>query len=170
MSLDTEAEQELKMESREDKSLRQNLMAEAILSSSMAQEPNGEEKPLRCHTRRGCKRRWRGSEGERASLGWEGGRRWSQSSELVVHEEVPDGEKPQKCLEFGRGFQISSNLIQHQRTHTGERPYECDQCRKRFRSSSSLLVHQRTHTEERPFRCPDCGQGFRQSSHLVRHQ
>ncbi|XP_066427152.1 zinc finger protein 879-like [Molothrus aeneus] len=194
MPQDTEAEQELSMESREDKCPRQNLVAEAVLSGSTAQEANGEEKPRSCRTRRGCKRRWQGCEGERASLGREGGRRWSQSSELVlhdgekphtcvvcgksfrwncdliVHQRTHTGERPYECGECGKSFSQSSSLIKHQRIHTGERPYECDKCRKRFQTSSNLLLHYRIHTEERPFQCPECGKGFRQNSTLVTHR
>ncbi|XP_063029980.1 zinc finger protein 70-like [Melospiza melodia melodia] len=166
MPTDTEAEQELSMESREDKCPRQNLVAEAVLSGSMVQEANGEEKPWRCCTRRGCKCSWRGSEGERASLGREGGWRWSQSSELVLH----DGEKPHTCMKCGKSFRWSSELIQHQRIHTGERPYECSECGKGFQTSSHLLRHYQSHTGERPYGCPQCGKSFSSSSHLPQHQ
>ncbi|XP_066427160.1 zinc finger protein 211-like [Molothrus aeneus] len=172
MPWDTEAEQELSMESREDKCPRQNLVAEAVLSGSTAQEANGEEKPWRCRTRRGCKRRWRGCEGERASLGREGGQRWSQSLELVLHEQLHDGEKPHMCVECGKSFRWNCDLIVHQRTHTGERPHECGECGKSFRESSNLrnlITHQRTHTGERPYECSKCGKRFQTSSRLLQH-
>ncbi|NWR41072.1 ZN239 protein, partial [Regulus satrapa] len=56
--------------------------------------------------------------------------RWSQSSELVIQEQLCDGEKPHKCLECGMSFRKRCHLIQHQRIHTGERPYECGECGK----------------------------------------
>uniref|UniRef100_A0A8C3NDU9 Uncharacterized protein n=1 Tax=Geospiza parvula TaxID=87175 RepID=A0A8C3NDU9_GEOPR len=164
-------EQELSMESREDKCPRQNLVEEAVFEAPTAQEANGEEKGSGdAPTRRGCKRRQRGCEGERASLGREGGRRWSQSSELVLHEQLHDGEKPHTCGECGKSFRWNCDLIVHQRSHTGERPYECGECGKSFSQSSSLILHQRIHTGEKPYECTECGKSFSRSSSLIQHQ
>ncbi|NXB38990.1 ZN267 protein, partial [Eulacestoma nigropectus] len=52
----------------------------------------------------------------------------SQSSNLVVQEQLRDREKPYKCLECGKSFRTSSHLLCHQRIHTGERPYKCGEC------------------------------------------
>ncbi|CAN8175079.1 unnamed protein product [Coccothraustes coccothraustes] len=96
--------------------------------------------------------------------------RWSQSSELVLHDQLHDGERPHKCGTCGKSFQRSSEMIRHLRTHTGEKPYECGECGKSFSLSSMLSRHQKIHTGERPYKCSRCGKRFNCSSELVRHQ
>ncbi|RMB97539.1 hypothetical protein DUI87_26021 [Hirundo rustica rustica] len=170
MPQSSQADKELRMETRENKSLQQNLVEEAILSSSTVQESNREKKRQRSDRRKDSKPIPGCSEEERPTLCQESGQSFSQSNTTVQHQMIHTGERPYECPECGKRFQTSSNLLKHQRIHTEERPFRCPDCRQGFKHNSNLIRHRRIHTGERPYECGECGMSFRQSSNLICHQ
>nr|XP_054510079.1 zinc finger and SCAN domain-containing protein 2-like [Agelaius phoeniceus] len=147
-------------------------VAEAVLSGSRAQgEASGEEKPRRCLSRRGCKRRARGSEGQRAGLG-QGG---AQSPELGLREQLQDGqEKPHERSECGKSFSRSSELGAHLRSHAWEQPSsEGEKPPLGGEGAQNLelgVQEQLQDGQEKPHKRSECGKSFRWRSCLIIHQ
>ncbi|RMB97279.1 hypothetical protein DUI87_26248 [Hirundo rustica rustica] len=136
------------METREDKSRGQNLMEEAILSGSTAQESNGKAKPKTSCSRTGSKPILGFLEKGRPGLCQEDGQSFSHISHVVQNQVIQTGEWPYRCGECGKGFKQNSTLVTHRCIHTGERPYECGECGKNFSQRSLLICHQRIHSKK----------------------
>uniref|UniRef100_A0A8C3NEV1 Uncharacterized protein n=1 Tax=Geospiza parvula TaxID=87175 RepID=A0A8C3NEV1_GEOPR len=186
---------ELQAETRVEKSPWQNIVEEAVLSASTAQESNGEEKPQRYPMRKARTQTWWSTSSiiwVRSTTGaWNVGKTFSQRSHLICHRKIHSKEWPYKCPECGKSFQRRSHLARCEQTHTGERPFCCPDCGKGFKHSSTLITHQRIHTRERPYECPErfsdrsnlsshprihhgkrlvsCGKSFGQSTDLISH-
>ncbi|NWT12490.1 Z286A protein, partial [Vireo altiloquus] len=78
---------------------------------------------------------------KRLTLCQEGSRSFSQSSDLVVQQQLHKREKTYKCSECGKSY----HLICHEMIHMGEWPYECRECGKTFSDVSTFATHQQVH-------------------------
>lgn len=67
---------------------------------------------------------------------------------LNVHvRTVHLGEKRHACNICRRNFSNTSNLLRHQQTHSGAKPFTCNECQKTFSSKFNLRRHTQTHID-----------------------
>ncbi|KAM6996641.1 uncharacterized protein RBU47_013423 [Passerculus sandwichensis] len=109
------------------------------------------------------------SEGEKPNLDQGGGQR----SEVEVHEQLQDEEKPPRFLEWEKSFLLNSHLIEQLKKQT-EQQLRCEEEKPNLDHGggqrSELEVHEQLQDEEEKLhRCSECGKIFMLSSHLMEH-
>ncbi|XP_031242301.1 zinc finger protein 473 isoform X2 [Mastomys coucha] len=124
------------------------------------------------------------------------GKTCDQSMQLICHQSICAGIKPNECPEpekcmhntsvsehqpsqseqsfkcniCNRTFKQSAHLSKHQLIHIREKPFKCNECDRAFKQRNYLIQHQKSHTAEKHFECSECGKTFRQKSCLSKHQ
>ncbi|CDW76263.1 zinc finger protein 37 [Stylonychia lemnae] len=74
-----------------------------------------------------------------------------------------------KCQQCDRKFSEKSNLKIHQRKHSGEKPFQCEHCLRKFSAIGNMKDHQRRHLQEKPYTCPCCNKKFYRQYLLITH-
>ncbi|KAL6083885.1 hypothetical protein STEG23_030461, partial [Scotinomys teguina] len=95
---------------------------------------------------------------------------FSNSSDLVNHENSHIGKKRDNCRQPGKTFKYGKCFEKHKVAVTGEKPYACEHCGKDFSERSSCTRHERVHTAEKLFACKDFRKTFSYHSHLKSHE
>ncbi|KAL6093450.1 hypothetical protein STEG23_024908, partial [Scotinomys teguina] len=95
---------------------------------------------------------------------------FSNSSDLVNHENSHIGKKVDICRQPGNTLKYAKCLEKHKVAVTGEKPYACEHCGKDFSERSSCTRHERVHTAEKLFACKDFRKTFSYHSHLKSHE
>ncbi|KAL6085704.1 hypothetical protein STEG23_008444 [Scotinomys teguina] len=95
---------------------------------------------------------------------------FSNSSDLVNHENSHIGKKRDNCRQPGKTFKYGKCFEKHKLAVTIEKPYACEHCGKDFSERSSCTRHERVHTAEKLFTCKDFRKTFSYHSHLKSHE
>ncbi|KAL6083891.1 hypothetical protein STEG23_030467, partial [Scotinomys teguina] len=115
---------------------------------------------------------------------------FSNSSDLINHENSYIGKKRANCRQSGKRVKCGKCFEKHKVPFKGEKPYACQHCGKDFSVSSSckrhdrghtaekqftfsyhrhLKSHDHIHTGEKPYACEHCGKAFNRCSDLKSH-
>ncbi|KAL6086640.1 hypothetical protein STEG23_027459, partial [Scotinomys teguina] len=95
---------------------------------------------------------------------------FSNSSDLVNHENSHIGKKRANSRQSGKTLKYAKCFEKHEVAVTGEKPYACEHCGKDFSERSSCTRHDRVHTAEKLFACKDFRKTFSYHSHLKSHE
>ncbi|KAL6084431.1 hypothetical protein STEG23_019091 [Scotinomys teguina] len=95
---------------------------------------------------------------------------FSNSSDLVNHENSHIGKKRDNCRQSGKIFKYGKCFQKHKVRVTREKSYACEHCGKAFSERSNCKRHERIHTAEKQFACKYCRKIFFYCRHLKTHE